>query len=55
MAPEVTMEEIDMKREFESIDKEVDLMIIEKRKELSFEIEENMTYYPELDKVEDLI
>ena len=30
-------------------------MIIEKRKELSFEVAHEMKYYPELEKVEDLI
>jgi len=41
--------------EFEIIDKEVDAMIVEKKKELSFEVQINMTYYPELDKVGELI
>jgi hypothetical protein len=37
------------------VDQEVDEMILEKKKELSFEVELKMTYYPELDKVGELI
>lgn len=39
----------------EELDKEVEVMLKKKRGELSFEILENMTVYPELDKVSELI
>jgi hypothetical protein len=41
--------------DFDAIDAEVDEMIVLKRKELSFEVKLEMIFYPELDKVTELI
>lgn len=50
-----TIAEEEIRKEFELIDAEVDEMIAKKKKDLTFELEEKMVYYPELSKVQELI
>ena len=50
-----TIAEEEIRKEFELIDAEVDEMIVKKKKDLTFELEEKMVYYPELSKVQELI
>jgi uncharacterized membrane protein len=50
-----TIAEEEIRKEFELIDAEVDEMIAKKKKDLTFELEEKMVYYPELSKVHELI
>ena len=42
-------------REFEQLDAEVAEMIKQKKTELSFEVKDELTYYPEFDQVDGLI
>lgn len=42
-------------RDFLKMDTEVDEMILQKKTEFSFEVEDEMIHYPELDKIGELI
>lgn len=53
--PIKTVEDRELELELEKIDDEVAQMIFKKRSELSFEVLDQMTEYPDLDNVTDLI
>lgn len=55
LTPIRTVEDREIEIELEKIDVEVAELIVKKRAELSFEVLDEMTEYPELDKVSELI